>query len=53
MATVVSAAGENALTARGQAFARDRGVMLLMAYGATSLRPFHDVNKYASTCRME
>ena len=47
MATVVSAVGEGPLTARGQAFARERGVMLLMAYGvATSMRPFHDVNKY-------
>src|SRR5262249_991942 len=45
--TVVSVAGEAALTSRGQAFARERGVMFLMAYGvATSMRPFHDVNKY-------
>jgi apolipoprotein N-acyltransferase len=47
MATVVTVAGEAALTSRGQAFAREHGVMLLMAYGvATSMRPFHDVNKY-------
>jgi apolipoprotein N-acyltransferase len=47
MATVVSATGEAALVARGQEFARRRGVVLLMAYGvATSLHPFHDVNKY-------
>jgi apolipoprotein N-acyltransferase len=47
MATVVSIAGETALTSRGQAFARERSVMLMMSYGvATSMRPFHDVNKY-------
>jgi len=47
MATVVTASGEKALTERGQAFAQQRGVMLVMAYGvATSMRPFHDVNKY-------
>ena len=47
MATVVSVADEGPLTARGRAFARDRNVLLLMAYGvATSLRPFHNVNKY-------
>jgi apolipoprotein N-acyltransferase len=47
MATVVTVAGENALTSRGQAFARERGVMLLMAYGvAKSIHPFHDANKY-------
>jgi apolipoprotein N-acyltransferase len=47
MATVVTVAGEDALTSRGQAFARQRGVMLLMAYGvAKSMRPFHDANKY-------
>lgn len=47
MATVVTVAGEDALTSRGQAFARERGVMLLMAYGvAKSMRPFHDANKY-------
>ena len=47
MATVVTVAGENALTVRGQAFAREHGVMLLMAYGvAKSMHPFHDANKY-------
>lgn len=47
MATLVSVAGEDALASRGQAFARDRGVMLLMAYGVVeSMSPFHDVNKY-------
>jgi len=47
MATIVTVPGESALAARGQAFARERGVTLLMAYGvATSLRPFRDVNKY-------
>ena len=47
MATVVSVAGEAALTSRGQAFARERGVVLLMAYGvAKSMHPFHDANKY-------
>ncbi|HUU35314.1 MAG TPA: hypothetical protein VMW48_14715, partial [Vicinamibacterales bacterium] len=47
MATVVSAADEGPLTARGQAFARDRNVLLVMAYGVvTSVRPFQDVNKY-------
>ena len=47
MATVVSAAGENTLVSRGQAFARERAVMLLMAYGVVeSTHPFHDANKY-------
>jgi len=47
MATLVSSAGEEALVSRGQAFARQRGVMLLMAYGVVeSMHPFHDVNKY-------
>lgn len=47
MATVVRVPGESALVARGRAFARARGVTLLMAYGvATSMHPFHDVNKY-------
>lgn len=47
MATVVSAQGEAALAARGQAFAKERGVLLLMAYGVVeSVRPFRDVNKY-------
>ena len=47
MATVVSMAGESALAARGQAFAKERRVTLLMAYGvARSLNPFRNVNKY-------
>lgn len=47
VATFVSPAGEAALVARGAAFARQRGVMLLMAYGvADSMRPFHYINKY-------
>jgi len=47
MATLVTVPGESALAARGQAFARDRGVMLVMAYGVfDSLRPPHDTNKY-------
>ena len=47
MATVVTSAQEAALASRGQAVARDRQIMLLMAYGvATSLAPFRDVNKY-------
>jgi len=47
MATLVTVAGEPALAARGQSFARDRGVMLLMAYGVVeSIHPFRDTNKY-------
>ena len=47
IATVVSASGEAPLAARGQAFARTRGVALLMAYGVVdSVKPFHYVNKY-------
>jgi len=47
MATVVSAADEGPLVAHGQAFARERGVTLLMAYGVVkSVHPFHDTNKY-------
>jgi len=47
MATLVSEAGESALVSRGQRFARERGVMLLMAYGVVeSMHPFHDANKY-------
>lgn len=47
MATLVSVAGESALVARGRAFAQERGVMLLMAYGVVeSMHPFHDANKY-------
>jgi apolipoprotein N-acyltransferase len=47
MATLVTVPGESALAARGRAFARDRGVMLVMAYGVfDSLQPPHDTNKY-------
>jgi len=47
MATLVSVAGESALASRGQAFAKERGVMLLMAYGVVeSLQPLRDINKY-------
>jgi apolipoprotein N-acyltransferase len=47
LATFVSLASEPAFVARGQAFARERGVMLVMAYGVVeSLQPFHDANKY-------
>jgi apolipoprotein N-acyltransferase len=47
LATFVSLASEPAFAARGQTFARERGVMLVMAYGVVeSLGPFRDVNKY-------
>jgi apolipoprotein N-acyltransferase len=47
MATVVTVEGEQNLVSRAQSLARDRGIMLLIAYGvATSVRPFRDVNKY-------
>jgi apolipoprotein N-acyltransferase len=47
LATFVSRASEPAFVARGQAFARERGVMLVMAYGVVeSLQLFRDVNKY-------
>jgi apolipoprotein N-acyltransferase len=47
LATFVSLASEPAFVARGQALARERGVMLVMAYGVVeSLQPFHDANKY-------
>jgi len=47
LATFVSRASEPAFDARGQTFAKDRGVMLVMAYGVVeSLQPFRDVNKY-------
>ena len=47
MATLVTAASESSLVARGQALARERGITLLMAYGlVTSMQPFQDVNKY-------
>ena len=46
MATLVSTSGEAALAARGQAFAKERGVILLMSYGVVkSAHPFHDANK--------
>jgi len=47
MATLVTVPGEHGLAARGQAFARERGVMLVMAYGVfDSFAPLHDTNKY-------
>jgi apolipoprotein N-acyltransferase len=47
MATLVSVAGESALVERGRAFAMERGVMLLMAYGVIeSMQPLRDINKY-------
>jgi apolipoprotein N-acyltransferase len=47
LATLVSADGESGLDARGRAFARERAVMLVMAYGVVqSVRPLHDANKY-------
>lgn len=47
LATFVSRASEPAFVARGQTFARERGVTLVMAYGVVeSLDPFHDTNKY-------
>ena len=47
VATVVNPATEAALTSRGRAFAQDRGVLMVMAYGVVdSIRPFHYVNKY-------
>jgi apolipoprotein N-acyltransferase len=47
MATLVTVDGESALAARGQAFAKERGIMLVMAYGVfDSLAPLHDTNKY-------
>jgi apolipoprotein N-acyltransferase len=47
MATIVTTSGERALAARGQAFARDHAVMLVMAYGVfDSLQPPHETNKY-------
>jgi apolipoprotein N-acyltransferase len=47
IATLVHSGGEEALTLRGQAFAAERQVMLLMAYGVVeSVQPFHYVNKY-------
>jgi apolipoprotein N-acyltransferase len=47
LATFVSRASEPAFVARGQTFAKERGAMLVMAYGVVeSLQPFHDINKY-------
>jgi apolipoprotein N-acyltransferase len=47
VATLVTVAGERDLVPRGQAFARERGVLLLVAYGvAESAHPFHYANKY-------
>ena len=47
VATFVSPAGEAALAQQGEAFARERRVMLMMAYGvADSMHPFHYINKY-------
>ncbi len=47
VATVVTVAGEDALVSRGQAFAKEKRVFLLMAYAvATSVHPFYYVNKY-------
>lgn len=47
VATLATATGEAALAARGRSFARERGVMLVMAYGvAESMRPFHYVDEY-------
>ena len=45
--TVVSVASEAALVSRGQAFAKDRGVLLMMAYAVVdSTAPLHYRNKY-------
>jgi apolipoprotein N-acyltransferase len=45
--TLVSKGGEAALVARGQAFAAEHEVLLLMAYGVVdSVKPFHYINKY-------
>jgi apolipoprotein N-acyltransferase len=47
VSTMVSAAGETALVLRGQSFAKERGGLLLMAYGVVeSVHPFHYANKY-------
>jgi apolipoprotein N-acyltransferase len=47
VATVVSGEGEGALVSRGQAFAKQRGVLLMMAYGVIeSVQPLHYANKY-------
>jgi apolipoprotein N-acyltransferase len=47
IATLVGGSSEAALAARGRAFAMQRGVLLLMAYGVVqSVHPFHYANKY-------
>ena len=47
IATLTTMKGEAGLSERGQALARDRGVMLVMAYGVVeSMHPFHYINKY-------
>jgi apolipoprotein N-acyltransferase len=47
MSTLVTPEDEAGLVDRGQALARRRGVLLLMAYGVvTETRPFRWVNKY-------
>lgn len=47
IATLVMLEGEAPLAERGRAFARERGVILLMAYAAVeSTQPFHYINKY-------
>lgn len=47
IATLVSVAGEAELVSRGQSFAKERGVLLLMAYAVVdSIHPFHYANKY-------
>ncbi len=47
VATVVSASGEQALASRGQSFAKNNNVLLLMAYAVVvSTHPLYYVNKY-------
>lgn len=47
VATVVSIEGEQSLVARGQQFAKEKGVLLLMAYAVVvSANPLFYVNKY-------
>jgi len=47
IATLVMLEGEEPLAERGQAFAEQHGVLLLMAYAAVeSIEPFHYINKY-------
>ncbi|MBI5636912.1 MAG: hypothetical protein HZA03_02960 [Nitrospinae bacterium] len=46
-ATIMAPADEAAFTARGQAMAKDKGIILVMAYGVLlSADPFHWENKY-------